>query len=102
MIELIELENGDLEVRVVNRKQFLTLLANHVDNTTTLFDLLVSSAYIGNGYEVLVNESLPTIGFGASYDDDMNFVGYYDEWVGENCFMTELKKYNYVTFFKIK
>lgn len=98
MIELVELDNGDLEVKVINRKQLLNLIKQYEDPITTLFDLLVSSAYIGNGYEVMQSNQ-PTIAFGAVYEDN-ELVHYTDKWVGPENFLTELKKYNFVTFFK--
>lgn len=74
MIELIELDNGNLELRLTNREDFEQMLErNYEDERAYLVDMLDCSHYIGNDWEVPTYIGLteaPAIGYGMIWDDE--------------------------------
>lgn len=108
MIELIELENGNLEIKLLNKKDFKDFLEKEQDERTALFELLDESRYIGNGWESPTEIGLteaPAVSFGTQYDDeDEKVIGYDKLWYYADyqikSFLDELKKYNFVIFNK--
>lgn len=109
MIELIELENGNLEIRVLNKKDFKDFLQKDLEERDALFELLEDSRYIGNGWESPTEIGLteaPAISFGTQYDEETDEVIGYDKlWIFSDyqikSYLKELKKYNFVIFNKV-
>lgn len=109
MIELIELENGNLEIRVLNKKDFKEFLQKDLEEREALFELLEDSRYIGNGWESPIEIGLteaPAISFGTQYDEETGEVIGYDKlWIFSDyhikSYLEELKKHNFVIFNKV-
>ena len=110
MIELIPLDNGNLEIRILNKKDFKEFLKKDLDERTALWELLEDSKYIGNGWdsptEIGLTEA-PAVSFGTQYasEDDDTVVGYdklyvYGEYMMKS-YLDELRKYGFVIFNKV-
>lgn len=110
MIELIKLDNGNLEIKVINKKDFKEFLKDERDEREALYDLLDDSRYLGNGWDAPTNIGLteaPALAFGTQYasEDDDSVIGYDELYVyGEymmKSYLDELNKYNFVIFKKV-
>jgi hypothetical protein len=75
-IELAVLDNGNLEIAIVDREEFEVIIAREFDDERAcLYDLMDNSRYIGNDwhclYEIGLTEA-PAIGQGAVYPENEN------------------------------
>ena len=109
MIESIPLANGNLEIRILNKKDFREFLKKDLEERMALWELLEDSKYIGNGWdsptEIGLTEA-PAVSFGTQYDEETDEVEGYDKlWIYSNyqvkSFLSELNKYNFVIFNKV-
>ena len=109
MIELIPLDNGNLEIRILNKKDFKEFLKQDLDERMALWELLEDSKYIGNGWdsptEIGLTEA-PAVSFGTQYDEETDEAEGYDKlWIYSDyqvkSFLSELNKYNFVIFNKV-
>ena len=108
MIELIPLDNGNLKIRILNKKDFKEFLKKDLDERLALWELLEDNKYIGNGWdsptEIGLTEA-PAVSFGTQYNEETDEVEGYDKlWIYTDyqvkSFLDELKKYNFVIFNK--
>ena len=110
MIDLIPLDDGNLEIRILNKKDFREFLKKDLfEERMALWELLEDSKYIGNGWdsptEIGLTEA-PAVSFGTQYDEETDEVEGYDKlWIYSNyqvkSFLSELNKYNFVIFNKV-
>jgi hypothetical protein len=75
-IELTVLDNDNLEIAIVDREEFQTIIAREFNGERAcLYDLMDNSRYIGNDWHCLYDIGLteaPAIGQGAIYPKDEN------------------------------
>jgi hypothetical protein len=74
MINLKELENGDLEISVTDKEEFEELLCKVApDERCYLWDMLENARYAGNNWYAPMDLGLtevPAVAYGALYEDD--------------------------------
>jgi hypothetical protein len=73
MLDLIELENGNLKIVVTNKEELQDVIDREQDERDALFDMLERTGFIGNNWGVIYEAGLteaPAIGYDLSYADD--------------------------------
>lgn len=74
MINLTELENGNLLIEIVDKEDFAELLdKGYSDERHPLLDMLESARYLGNDWDAPCNLALtkmPLITYGVIYDSE--------------------------------
>lgn len=90
MIQLTELENGDLEIKITNKEEFIELLSKQLSEDEILAEMLESGRYIGNDWYCNQRIGLtdtPNICDGAHYAiKDPNKINDYLELIKEGIY----------------
>lgn len=111
MIELIELDNGDLEILVTDKEEFENLLTREFnDERHYLLEMVDSGRYLGNDWHVpfdLQMTEMPAIGYGGiclsdeaeeeNWPDDYEKLWGYDNYMITS-YLDELKENGKVIF----
>ena len=104
MVNLVELENGNLKIELTDREELLDVMDRGQDERDALYDILERTGLIGNNWAVIFEGGLteaPIIGFDFDVDDngaiDAEKVWYYNEYMVKS-YLEELKEHGFVIF----
>ena len=87
MVELKELENGNLQIIVTDKEELQDVIDRQQDERDALFDILERTRLIGNNWGVVFEGGLteaPIIGYGLDIDDEGNIAGCEKVWYFNN------------------
>lgn len=105
MVNLVELESGNLQIIIKDREELQDVIDRGQDERDALFDILERTGLIGNGWGVIFEAGLteaPVIGYDLDIDDDGEIVSaeklwYYNEYMVKS-YLTQLMEDGYVIF----
>ena len=107
MVNLIELESGNLKVELTDIDELTDVISRGQDERDALFDMLERTGLIGNGWSVPFNVGLtetPAIAYMGDYNDEGNLVDaeklwYYNQYMVK-AYLDELRCVGFVVFRK--
>lgn len=87
MVELKELENGNLQLILTDKEELQNVIDRGQDERDALYDILERTGLIGNNWSAVFEGGLteaPIIGFGLDIDDDGKINGCEKIWYFNN------------------